>query len=217
MTQRVRLLAGLSLFALAVLALAHPALAAAVLLGAAVTLLVQAIRRERTRDRRVEAVAATPGRIRRILVPVDFSLESVRALEYARAIAARSGGDVFVLSVIPPYPGTLRRGVPGAVREARRQARAAMQAFLRACGGSAGCQVVFAEGTPFAAVLDEARRFRVDLIVLGPRGSGGAEAIVLGRTAAEVVRRANVPVLTVAGAAEAAAGGGGPAAGTLAA
>ena len=125
---------------------------------------------------------------------------------------ARWRGEIFVLSVIPPYPGALHRGGPGAVREVRRQARVEMQAFLGACGGSAGCQVGFAEGTPFAAILDEARRLRADLIVLGPRGSGGAEAVILGRTAAEVVRRASVPVLTVAGLPDTPAGASRPAA-----
>jgi nucleotide-binding universal stress UspA family protein len=74
-----------------------------------------------------------------------------------------------------------------------------MLAFLGAAGGAAGCQVVFATGTPFAAILEEARRLRTDLIVLGRRGTGETEAALLGQTAAEVVRRALVPVLTVAG------------------
>lgn len=209
MNRRARVLAALGLAALAVLGLEHPGLGVAFLLLAAFAALASAMPRRRSRHG-AEAAAArgSPSPLAgvgRILVPVDFSPESASALEYARVFATRFRSQVFVLYVVSQpsvFPG--RHAAEG-VREGRWRARVEMQAFLRACGGHGGCQVVFASGTPFAAILDEAARLRADLIVLGTRGTGGVEASVMGRTASEVVRRAPVPVLTVAGRPEAAA------------
>ena len=199
MSRRVRVLTAIGVVAVALLASEHPALAAAVVgvVGLAAVLLLVLRRRSQTLD--LTAPLPRPDRIGRILVPVYFSPESALAVDYARALAARFRSQVFVLYVVPSY-----RWLPGCswgeeAREIRWRARVAMQAFLRDIGGTAGFQVVFATGTPFAAILDGTRQFRADLIVLGARGAGRTEASVLGRTAAEVVRRAPIPVLTVAG------------------
>jgi nucleotide-binding universal stress UspA family protein len=47
------------------------------------------------------------------------------------------------------------------------------------------------------AILDEADRLLADLIVMGTRGLTGLEHLVLGSTAARVIRLAPCPVLTV--------------------
>ncbi len=205
MNRRARVLAALGLAALAVLALEHPGLGVAVLVLAAFAVLASAVPRRRWDAREGTLAPAAPAGIGRILVPVDFSAEWASALEYARALAARFASRIFVLYVVPPVSAFPGRHAAEAAREGRWRARVEMQAFLRACGGPGGCQVVFASGTPFAAILEEAARLRADLIILGARGSGGVEASVMGRTASEVVRRAAAPVLTVAGRPEAAA------------
>ena len=205
MNRRGRLLAGLSLIGLGVLALDQPLLAAAFLVAVGLGTLAVAVRR-RGGAQGAAGAAAAPHRIGRILVPVDLSPESARALAYARTLAERFRGQVFVLHVVPASRGFSGRRRAEEGRETRWRARVAMQAFLADAGGGAGCHVVFASGAPCAAILDEARRLGADLIVLGPRGTGDAEAAVLGRAAAKVVRRALVPVVTVAGAHAAAEG-----------
>ena len=205
MNRRGRVLAGLSLIAVGVLALDHPVLAAAFLVVAGLGALALAVPWRGGGTQGAAGAPPAPHRIGRILVPVDFSPESARALDYARTLADRFRGQVFILHVLPPHRSLSGRWATEEGREARWRARVGTQAFLGAFGGGAGCQVVFATGTPFAAILEEAGRLRADLIVLGPRGTGGTEAALLGRTAAEVVRWAPVPVLTVVGAREAAA------------
>ena len=198
MNRRGRVLAGLSLIAVAILALHHPMLAAVILVAAGLGSLALAVRRRGDEVQGAVSAPPAPHRIGRILVPVDFSPEAARALDYARTLADRFCGQVFVLHVLPPHRGLFGRWATGEEREALWRARVEMQAFLGAFG-AAGCRAVFAAGTPFAVILGEAGRLRADLIVLGPRGTGGTECAVLGRTAAEVVRRAHVPVLTVVG------------------
>ncbi|HEY7677870.1 MAG TPA: universal stress protein [Candidatus Methylomirabilis sp.] len=198
MNRQGRVLAGLALIGVGVLALDHPALAAALLVAAGFGALVLAIRRRAGGAQAITDTPLAPHRFGRILVPMDSSAEAARALDYARTLAERFGGQVFVLHVLPPPRGLSGRWSVEEGRGARWRARVTMQAFLG--GAGAGCLAVSATGTPSAAILEEARRLGADLIVLGLRGTGDGEATVLGRTEAQVVRRAPVPVLTVAGA-----------------
>ncbi len=50
-------------------------------------------------------------------------------------------------------------------------------------------------GRPASAIVEDARRFGPDLIVLGSRGHGTLDAMLLGSTSAEVVDHAPCPVL----------------------
>ncbi len=53
------------------------------------------------------------------------------------------------------------------------------------------------EGRPASAILDEARGFGADLIVLGSHGHSRIATMLLGSTSAEVVARSHCPVLVV--------------------
>jgi nucleotide-binding universal stress UspA family protein len=54
-------------------------------------------------------------------------------------------------------------------------------------------------GRPADLIVDEARRFRADLIVMGSRGRGAIASALLGSVSAEVVDRAPCPVLVARG------------------
>ncbi|MHC4411232.1 MAG: universal stress protein, partial [Planctomycetota bacterium] len=53
------------------------------------------------------------------------------------------------------------------------------------------------EGKPDALILDAAKRYKAQLIVMGTHGRGGLEDLFLGSTAGKIVRKARCPVLTV--------------------
>lgn len=55
------------------------------------------------------------------------------------------------------------------------------------------------QGRPSKEINGEARSFAADLVVLGSRGHGTIEAMVLGSVSAEVVAESRVPVLVVRG------------------
>lgn len=55
---------------------------------------------------------------------------------------------------------------------------------------------VAVDGSP-AAIVQEAKKQRADLIVLGTHGRRGMKRLVMGSDAEEVVRTAPVPVLLV--------------------
>jgi nucleotide-binding universal stress UspA family protein len=74
-----------------------------------------------------------------------------------------------------------------------------MADFLAGCSLPPGLAVEerLARGASAQAVLDEARRSRADLIVMGTHGRSGFKHLILGSVAEKVIREAPVPVLTV--------------------
>jgi nucleotide-binding universal stress UspA family protein len=143
---------------------------------------------------------------RRILCPVDWSEHAALALKYAAAGARVFGARLTVLHAetfeLPRY--FERRDadrIAGELRSARVGAEAALAEHVgRVLGNDAaalelGFRVV--ELHPVEAILEEIEREGVELVVLGIRGSGGLQRLLLGSVAESVLRHAPVTVFTV--------------------
>jgi nucleotide-binding universal stress UspA family protein len=160
-------------------------------------------------------MAATPLRLRRILVPTDFSEPADRAWQYAQALARQSKGRIHLLHVVaPPFLydawGTERAAVQmsGLLVETERAAERGLARLVARSRGSAG-RVVTATvtGSTVDRILDYVARNRIDLVVMGTHGRGGVGHLLLGSVAERVVQRSPVPVLTVHGRARGKAAG----------
>ena len=112
----------------------------------------------------------------RLLVPVDFSPCSARALDWAQAVAG--GAELTVAHVYEaPYESTLRyasvedKVLEGYQAAARQQAQDAMHVFLepRRAAGTDFLQRML-HGHPAAGIRDLAEEMRPDLIVMGKHG-----------------------------------------------
>ena len=137
---------------------------------------------------------------KRILCPVDFSVESSHAVEQASTIARWYGAAVTALHVCGPAFGP-RVGLPESSQPADRE-MARLRGEIAAhfeTATRAGVQVdaVIDVGQPDTCILDRARAWPADLIVMGTHGAGGFEHLVLGSVAEKVLRRAACAVLTV--------------------
>lgn len=151
----------------------------------------------------------------KILVPLDGSEHSLRALDVAIQTAKKFGGkitlihaySVAVRPVIMPEPTTLTPPMIPVMTptEVSRVAEAARKA-----GGNIladGEQRVKAEGVQVETLLKEghtvqeivkaAREGRFDLIVMGGRGISKIQEILLGSVSDGVIRNAPCPVLVV--------------------
>jgi nucleotide-binding universal stress UspA family protein len=145
--------------------------------------------------------AATPGdarRIRRIVLATDMSTASDGATEQAIALARDLACTLLVVSVIDPSkPGV--SGSQAARMDQRRAAREAAAQAIVARGRRSGVQVSFLvwAGEPGPAIIEAAESERADLVVVGTRGRGRIERLVLGSVSDHVVRHAPCPVLIV--------------------
>lgn len=140
-----------------------------------------------------------------ILVPIDGSETSHKALEEAVRLAGLTGGRLRILHVVDPlahvngfeasavYLADLLPELLKAGRELVEQAR------LDAGGGDkVETEVVESAGQAVSEIIVErAREWGADIIVLGTHGRRGIERIVMGSDAEQVVRTAHVPVLLV--------------------
>ncbi len=145
---------------------------------------------------------ASPG-ISRILVPIDFSGASERALNYALMLAGRFGAGIILLHVIEPA-GFSGLSLPGQIQaegESRREAQSQRERLLelqrRRVGRRITAETLVRFGRPWSEIPETARAMAADLIVLGAQGQGGNTYSLVGSTAEGVLRHAHCPVLTV--------------------
>ena len=137
----------------------------------------------------------------RVLVGVDFSPDSRRAVDAARSLAPGRALRLTIAHVRPPSDvraavqeerGDLLRG---RVRDLSREID---KHYAERLGGlsdrRAGERTRLLRGVPARALCREARR-GYDLLVLGSRGRGRVASFLLGSTVQEALRRSPVPVL----------------------
>lgn len=141
-------------------------------------------------------------RLKKVLVSVDFSEFSKKAVRYAVRFAEQFSADVVLVHVVEPvrYPESVI--IPPEMEEANqarlKQARKSLTAFARKelpTDLARECVVHF--GVPFEEIVKTAKELDTDLIVIGTHGHTGLKHLLLGSTAERVVRLAPCPVLTV--------------------
>lgn len=134
-----------------------------------------------------------------LLVPIDFSDSSIRALQRAADLAAKSGGSLTIVHVVPADYGWLGIGRENGQRlDKSLQRRAAGR--LRAVANSHVPENVetFLEvriGRPAEEIVAAAKETKCDLIVLSTRGESGLDRYLIGSVADRVARLAKCPVL----------------------
>jgi nucleotide-binding universal stress UspA family protein len=142
----------------------------------------------------------------RVLFATDGSKSADRARDLLAALpwpdgtqfcvgcAVTSRGELFATPWPVPYTGDL-----GALdEEARRHAQVTLDDAERTLGGVGRTvdRITFT-GRPATAIIEEARSWHADLIVLGSRGHGPFVTMLLGSVSAEVVDHAPCPVMVV--------------------
>jgi nucleotide-binding universal stress UspA family protein len=154
-------------------------------------------------DRSRVGVALTTHRL---LVPVDFSEHSRRALQLATWIAGSVGAEVHVLHVlqIPEMFGVETSHAIGFERRALttlmvHSAKSQLDAFVADAkrDGALVTRSFTALGRPSRAIVETARLEGYELIVMGTHGRTGFSHLMLGSVAERVVRAASCPTLTV--------------------
>jgi universal stress protein A len=138
--------------------------------------------------------------LKRILVPVDFSESSRKALQYALAFATQFNAEVTLLHVVPNVVAESRIAfdMPELQRSLLTEARQKLDEELKAFSGRpVKCAVTVVRGVPYHEIVEVAKKSNIDLIVLGTHGRTGLKHLVMGSTAERVVRHANCPVLVV--------------------
>ena len=142
-----------------------------------------------------------------ILIPVDGSPTSDRALQEAIAFARQQNAQMQLLHVIEEIHfvdiessinyAELQESMKNSGAKILAQAQTAVQQ----AGMTAETKLLEAGGERVASVIvAAAKRWPADLIVIGTHGRSGFSRLLFGSVAEGVVRTAQVPVLLIRGA-----------------
>ncbi len=144
----------------------------------------------------------------RILVPVDFSRDSMAAAEYAIALAKKIQGSqtVTVLYVVDEglpiaveSRATGSQGKAESEKQLKKHAMAQLEKFIEPIDpGEENLEAAVVVGRPASEQICRFAAERgYDLIVIGHQGRGKLRKLVLGSTTQQVQRYAPCPVLSV--------------------
>lgn len=140
----------------------------------------------------------------KILIALDASPHSQRALEFVTRMRWPAGSRVIALSVVQPVvnsvaspyePSSLEVDLLAEQRRALEELIATAESRLRECGFSTEGRVL--TGDPRETLAQEARNERADLIVMGSHGRTGLAKLMLGSVSSHLVTHAPCSVLVV--------------------
>ena len=140
----------------------------------------------------------------RILVPVDFSLASHKALEYALNMMNKEVDKLMIFHVYAlPIPDTempveLLSQLGDSYREiAETHIKKLLERVQLEHGDFLDVSAKAVPGMPVEAILEECESLDADLIVMGMRGKNKALRKILGTTATRVIQNTQSPVVVV--------------------
>ena len=139
----------------------------------------------------------------RIVVGVDGSEHSARALAWCAKYAAALDADVVAVHAIeiPVFatPGVGYVPVPALNDRDREELAEVVRREWRAVLGDAAVpfRVVISDGSPAQVVIDVARKEDADLVVTGRRGRGGFAELLLGSTSHQLSHHLDRPLVIV--------------------
>jgi nucleotide-binding universal stress UspA family protein len=138
-------------------------------------------------------------RLKRILVPTDFSETSQAAVQYGVEMARGFKAELHLLNV-PEHPGEAAEAeYPIGLFENMQNAAYDRLSKLLTDEEARSVPVSFTMriGTPYDEIVRYAVEREIDLIVMGTHGRKGIAHAVMGSVAEKVVRKAPCPVLTI--------------------
>lgn len=143
----------------------------------------------------------SPFKIRRILVPIDFSACSKKALQYAVPFARQFGARLCLLHVGQGYylaPALAPLELAASELGERADVAAKLASFAtQEIPSSIPVDILVRNGHPALETATAAKELGADLIIISTHGYTGVRHVWFGSIAEQVVRHAKCPVLVV--------------------
>ncbi|MGQ4809874.1 putative universal stress protein [Candidatus Entotheonellaceae bacterium PAL068K] len=133
--------------------------------------------------------------LQHLLVPLDFSPDAERALDYAVELAQQFQARLTLMHVVY-MPPTTEVHLAAYLSEIEAGAEHDMQLYeKRVQDTGLALETILVRGVPFREIINLAEAQHVDLIVMGTHGRTGVKHLLLGSVAERVARLAPCPVL----------------------
>jgi nucleotide-binding universal stress UspA family protein len=136
---------------------------------------------------------------KRILYATDGSPAARHALTHARDLAQRYGAELVLVHAFRNIEDFGKSPYFSEIEEERQRARDTVigQAMAELADSGLTVHIEPVEGQPAEGIINVATVRRCDLIVMGSRGLGTFQGLLLGSVSDRVVRHAPCPVLIV--------------------
>lgn len=142
---------------------------------------------------------------KKILVPIDGSETSWRALEQARALAEKFNGELNIINVIQPYNNAALLAVPldqatitqGNTELEKIGDKVLAMAKDKVIDFKGKVDFTLEVGHPSERIIAIAKKNGCDSIVIGSRGLSGIAEFFLGSVSSKVSQYSTIPVLIV--------------------
>ncbi len=138
--------------------------------------------------------------VRRVMVPIDFSEASVRALKHGRELALTYGAEIVALHAIEEVVLPMAYGMAPKQVDAEAVRPNVEEALADLLAEHVGVEHARAEirvGYPPQEILDAITDESIDWVVMGTHGRQGLNRLLMGSVAERIVRHAPCPVLTL--------------------
>lgn len=136
--------------------------------------------------------------IKKILVPVDFSNNSMNALQTAVSMAKRHGADLKLLHVFDvdntlfPEDNMNSSSNPDIAIKSLSRLAASVKT-----GDGVNCGIAYISGHIPNAILQTAKSDNADMIIMGKNGNSGYREMYAGSNSYDVIKKSHCPVLLI--------------------
>jgi nucleotide-binding universal stress UspA family protein len=136
-----------------------------------------------------------------ILVPVDGSDNSYRALDAALLLSDKLGSNITVVHVMEQVPITHIESEK-LLSELLEAYKKENQDILSKCSEIATqkgltIKTLLLQGNPASVILDYSKKEKFELIILGSRGMGKFRELILGSVSSKIVHHSSCAVLLI--------------------
>ena len=137
----------------------------------------------------------------KILVPVDGSDNSYKALEAALVLSEKLGSNISVVNVMEQVPITHIESekLLGELLEAYKKEN---QEILSKCSDIAHqkgitIKTVLLQGNPAPVILDYSKKENFDLVIMGSRGMGKFKELIIGSVSSKIVHHSPCAIMII--------------------
>jgi nucleotide-binding universal stress UspA family protein len=140
--------------------------------------------------------------LKRILVPIDFSVTALQAINHAAFLARINKAELFLLHVkkrISPLPPEVSGRIFPEINtnHVSRQQEIEKLAEQIHKNHLVTVHVIICTGNPLTQILKVTEKKHIDLIVMGTRGADSTSSLFAGSNSHRLVAKSEIPVITV--------------------
>ena len=133
-----------------------------------------------------------------ILVPVDISVKSIKALDAAIYLSKHLGSSITVMHVIPTIKMGSKFFIADILKELEKTAQMSVKSAKDYCDKhNIVAKHLIVNGDKPEQIIKTAKKYHQDLIIMGSSGKGVLKEAIFGSISNYVVHNSNIPVLIV--------------------